>query len=293
MTYYDLLKQYISTGYPLNKRQFDKINKDGQLLNSYFYSRDKLIYIDKYDLKKYEVDFIENNPKYFSKFKPYNLIRFLEYSKNPDVIANRIINTIGYTLNNLDIYYILKYSIKKDFFIEKILNLKNYELNDNNIYPLIEYSSNRYLTAKDIIKLKGNKLNINDIYAILYLFTNFLFSFSDADKLSALIIKEKGNDLNLNEMIFLIESSQNPDNIAKLIINEPSIGLSYYEIYAILEKTKNTDEIAELIINQFSPFTILTLDPYIINALIVFSKNKEHIKNLLIQAGVDREKIPE
>jgi len=193
MTYYDLLKQYVSTGLPLNERQFDKIKNDGQLLNSYFYSRNKVI--DYNSPTEYEVAFIDKNPKYFKKFDKDNLIYFMEYSSKPDELAKLIINAKGDMLDSKDIYFLLG-------------------------------------------------------------------SVQNPDEIAKLIIKAKGDKLNSRDIEYLMKYSKNPDELAKLI-GMDKVNKALYE-----------------------------LDSYDIRRLHFYSPNPNEIKKLLIQAGVDREKIP-
>jgi hypothetical protein len=142
MTYYDLLKQYVSTGLALTEYQFDKIKNDGQFLNYYFYNRNKDI--DYNRPTEYEVAFVDKNPKYFNKFDLNNLLYFLEFSEYRDVLSGKIIKGIGNKLDSHDIYMLLKHSDNKLLTAEKIIMIKGHSLDSDDIDTLVDYSGNRY-----------------------------------------------------------------------------------------------------------------------------------------------------
>jgi hypothetical protein len=265
MNYYDLLKQYVSTGKRLSEYQFDIIKNNSQLLNSYFYNRNKTL---DYSLEKYEVEFVENNPKYFSRFDQNNLIYFMEYSSNPDEIAKMIIKAKGDKLDSDDIESLMKYS------------------------PI------PYEMAKMIIKAKEDKedkLDSNDIRHLLSYSYKALFTLSisqNPDELSKMIINAKGDKLDSYDIRHLLSYSPNPDELAKMIINAKGDKLYSYDIKTLLSY-QNPYEIAKLIgmdkVNKY----LYELDSNDIYLLLNNNKNPDELKKLLIQAGFDRRLIPE
>ena len=125
MTYYDLLKQYVSTGDGLTKYQLDRISKDKSLLGTYFYSRSKFVeyYEYEYTLTEVDFDFLKENRKYLSKFSKdgvvYGLLRNGKYDK---MICDYIWEVYRHDLNYLDVDRIAKNSSNGEFF-GKLYNL--------------------------------------------------------------------------------------------------------------------------------------------------------------------------
>ena len=186
MTYYDLLKQYVSTGSALSEYQFDRIKKDGQLLNSYFYSRNKVIEYDYFDLKKYELKFIDRNLKYLSK---------LDNIKRDAMIA------------------LLEMSIHKSLLIDEFINIKGNTLKPWQIEILSFYSNDNSIRFK-IVDIKGNELTYLDIRTLLLEPYPYTYMEPLIDK----IIKLKGNTLDKDSIKLFIVFSSDKEKTKNLLI---------------------------------------------------------------------------
>jgi len=208
MTYYDLLKQYVSTGSALSEYQFDRIKKDAQLLNSYFYSRNRELKWD--NLEVYEVEFIDNNPKYFNKFDVNNLHRFLVFSRNSDAIADKIIKLGGDALNYYAILSLLDYSSNKDLIIDEIIKAKGEKLDPDSVDEIIEKYSNKDYIINRLINLQGESLTHINIH---FMVSNS----SNKDITIKKIINIKGKKLTWIDITELLYQSDDPSETYKFI----------------------------------------------------------------------------
>lgn len=218
MTYKDLLLQYINSSAAMTEYQFTKIKDKAQWVRSYFKARSFNMGVNSPE--PYEMKFLDENPKYFNQLDKNTLILILDRSRNPKLIAKRIVELEGDNLNWNRMRYIIKKSTDPYYIVNLIGINRVYEIikkaNKDELYTLLSYSKN----TDDIIKI---------------------------------IIDAKGDSLNSEFFNLLLKTTENPITIAQLIgidkINEYLKKLDHNDIELILHNFKNVYDISKLIIN--------------------------------------------
>ena len=157
----------------------------------------------------------------------------------------------GEELDYDDIEYLLYYSKDKDNIAIKIIDAKDKELNYKDVKKLFKYSKDKYNIAIKIIET----LNEIDDNVISDLVSDFYQS-DIKDNIIKKIIEnnKKIKEMSSNKIVHFLRHSQNIDDVAIKIIE--TIDKKYFSIYNI-------------------------------KYLFIFTENKELIKNLLLQNGVD------
>jgi hypothetical protein len=171
MTYYDLLKQYVSTGKKLNYDQFSKITNDGGLLSSYLYSRGK---IGK-KLSDYEYAFLKNDKKHLPKLGKDGLVALYKRNSFRDEILDIIVNRFVNLLNSNDVAELMDYDEDDDYSHHRsvigVLYGKRPEL-FNSLGSRIALVNMDIIGCKDVGDLGGNfKVKVDSKY-IPYFFGN-------------------------------------------------------------------------------------------------------------------------
>ena len=163
----------------------------------------------------------------------------------------------------------------------KYIEKKGDELDYNDVEYLLYYSENTDIIATKIIETKGEELD--------YKYTNKLFKYSKDKYLIATKIIETLNEIDDNVISILVSDfheSDIKDNIIKKIIenNEKMEYMNSDKIIFFLRHSQNENNIAIKIIKTIdkSYFTV-----YNMKYLFIITENKELIKKLLLQNGVD------
>jgi len=163
----------------------------------------------------------------------------------------------------------------------KYIDTKGKELEYNGVEYLLYYSENKDLIATKIIESKGKKLDYKDVKK--------LFKYSKDKYNIAIKIIETLNEIDDNVISYLVSDfyqSDIKDNIIKKIIenNKKIKEMSSNKIVHFLRHSQNIDDVAIKIIETIDKkyFSV-----YNIKYLFIFTENKELIKNLLLQNGVD------
>ena len=156
----------------------------------------------------------------------------------------------------------------------KSIEKKGKELLQNEINYLLYSSNDKDLIATKIIDVKGEKLNHYDIYHLVK-------RSKSVDNIAIKIIEVKGEYLDYNDIYVLLDESNNKDLIATKIIDVKGEKLWSHEIKILLQ---HTSENIEVKIIQTKEIKLSKID---INNLLTYSKDKELIKKLLLQNGVD------
>jgi hypothetical protein len=100
MNYYDLLKNYVSTGNVLNYYQLNKIGKNRSLVGSYFNARNKF-FERGYVIMDSELKFIRSNPWVLKKINIKSIVATMRSSGDKDEVVMLLNYIIDERLNDL------------------------------------------------------------------------------------------------------------------------------------------------------------------------------------------------
>jgi hypothetical protein len=270
--------------------------------------------IDTKNMDKSDYEFIEKNIDFFiDKIDNHQLKILIEKSKNPYELVKLIINIKGDKLDSDEISYLMGYFENTNEIAKLIINAKGNSLDSNEISYLIINSENPYEIAKLIGIDRVNKtmpeLNSDNMLIPISYHKNpyemakiigidrvnkaiselnsydmgiLVLDSENKDKMVKLIINAKGDVLDKNDMFALIKYSWSPYEMAKIIgidrVNKAISELNSDDMGILIQDSLNPNELAKLIINAKGD--------------ALNSDDKEKMKNLLIQSGVDRSLIP-
>ena len=290
MKYSEVLNRYVNTGLPIPEEQYNLLSPS--LQKSYKRMRGVVGYEDwefKFLTDDERIKFIEKKGK---ELNNHEVEYLLEYSKDKDLIATKIIDTIGREYPNSLYGYVIKqildYSVNKDDIIKKIIEVKNIHLNFDNITLLLQYSSNKNDIATKIIEIIGDKLNLNIIRPFLnHLRAPVNVDLIDMDDLITKIIKAKGGELTKDEKFFLRLFSRKKYDIIIKIIEIRGEELTDEDIIELLIEAITLKNERDLILTKIIETKGKKLNYEPIVFLLSISNDKELIKKTLLQNGVD------
>ena len=234
-----------------------------------------------------ERDFI-NVVGLYRKFGDINTYGILNNSKDKEQTAIEIIEMKGDDLNSFEIMRILNYFtipdkeglMNIDVLIRKIIEIKGEKLENDIIKYLLQYSVNKDDIVTKIFETKGYKLNYYNIEELLKYSVN-------KDDIVTKIIDTKGEKLKYIDIEKLLYYSEKKDDIITKIINAKGEKLNDDDINYLLKYSDNKDDNATKIINIKGE----KISGGEIYSLFFYSKDKEVIKKLLLQNGVNYERI--
>ena len=277
--YHDILLQHI-----LNKLENEPIFRNFIIAIPEKYHDILLNHLSKKGdkLNKNEIDFI-NNLKFFKKFGDFDIFKIFNNSKDKKQTTIEIIEMKGDSLDSYDIKYMLSDLTKSgdedfiDILVIKIIDLKGEKLNSDDIKVILLYSSYKDSNYIDSIIIKiiekiGDKLDLFDITT--------LFNYSvNKDFILSKIIERKGKYTDKYEIGHILDLSNNKDNIAMKLIEFTGKDLGYLLIYSDNKDDNVSKKIIEVMGEELTDNQVYTLFRQ--------SKDKELIKKLLLQKGVD------
>jgi hypothetical protein len=263
MKYSEVLKRYVNTGTQIPEKQYERLSVS--LRKSYLRIRGVVGYEYwefKYLTDDERIKIIENKGK---QLKSNDVENLLKYSENKDIIATKIIDTIGDELTEYDINKLLEYSNDKDLIATKIIDAKGKELDGDDINKLLKYSENKELITTKIIQTKGNKLKSNDV--------SYLLDYSKDKDLTIKKFIEVGLQIYEEQYKQLSPSWQKYYRIIRGVHGYENWEFDYLtddERIKFIEKTGGIKN-----------------SKYDIGYLLRYSEDKELIKKLLLQKGID------
>jgi len=290
MKYSEVLNRYVNTGLEIPEEQYNLLSPS--LQKSYKRMRGVVGYKDwewKYLTDDERINYIQTKG---NKLKNDDIYYLLEYSKDKDLIAIKIIDAKGREYPNSLYGYVIKkildYSVNKDDIIKKIIEVENIHLNVDNITLLLQYSSNKNDIATKIIEIIGDKLNLNIILPFLnHLRAPVNVDLIDMDDLITKIIKAKGGELTKDEKFSLLLFSRKKYDIIIKIIEIRGEELTDEDIFELLIDAITLKNERDLILTKIIETKGKKLNYQPILFLLSISNDKELIKKTLLQNGVD------
>jgi hypothetical protein len=295
MKHSEVLSRYVNTGQRIPKKQFDRLSKS--LQKSYLRMRGIAGY-EGWEFKVLSDDdrirFIEKKGKTLNDDSSEIIEILLQGSDNKDLIATKIIDTIGEKLYKHEVEYLLEYlleyskdielikklisfgrQIKQIQYIKLSPSLQKYYMR---IRGIVRYNDWEliYLTDDKRIKFiekKGENLYFRDI--------NDLLQYSEDKHLIATkIIESMGKELNPQVVSYLFKYSEdkNKNLIATKIIEVKGIKLDDYVVSYLLKYSNDKDLIATKIIDLKGE----ELTSHQINNLLQYSEDKHLIATKII-----------
>jgi hypothetical protein len=265
MKHSEVLSRYVNTGSQIPEEQYDRLTPS--LKKSYMRMRSVVGY-ERWEFKTLSYDekikFLETDGYQLNRF---HILPIFKYSndKDKDKIAIKIIDVKGDELTEYDINKLLEYSNDKDLIATKIIDAKGKELDGDDINKLLKYSENKELITTKIIQTKGNKLKSNDV--------SYLLDYSQDKDLIVKKFIEVGLQIYEEQYKQLSPSWQKYYRIIRGVHGYENWEFDYltdYERIKFIEKTGGIKN-----------------SKYDIGYLLRYSEDKELIKKLLLQKGID------